>query len=149
MNDTNWFHDLTTDEARQERATLAQRVIAALGVVCLIVLVGLATNAYASDVPVHVFEDEAVRLQLFAAPCENEMAKQVAANSPLKDLQLQKAASAWVVQTPMGAFRIEYEGCWVAYTYNGRDGYAVAFEDKEIRFFPAEGFKKTKRQIGI
>jgi hypothetical protein len=47
MNDTNWFHDLTTDEARQERATLAQRVIAVLGVICLFVLVGLATNAHA------------------------------------------------------------------------------------------------------
>jgi hypothetical protein len=47
MNDTNWFHDLTTDEAKEERATLAQRVIAALGVICLIVLVGLATNAHA------------------------------------------------------------------------------------------------------
>jgi hypothetical protein len=45
--ETNWFHDLTNDEAKEERATLAQRLIAWLGVVCLIVLVGLATNAHA------------------------------------------------------------------------------------------------------
>jgi hypothetical protein len=118
-------------------------------VVVAIFLWSLPRVAWADDVPVHVFEDDAVRLQLFAAPCEDETAKQVAANSPLKDLPLKKASSAWVVQTPMGAFRIEYAGCWVEFNYRGKDGYAVAFEDKEIRFFPAEGFKKTKRQIGI
>jgi hypothetical protein len=47
MNDQEWFHDLTTDEAKEERATLAQRLIAVLGVICLIVLVGLATNVHA------------------------------------------------------------------------------------------------------
>jgi hypothetical protein len=48
MNDQEWFHDLTTDEAKEERANLAQRVIAVLGVICLIVLVGLATNVHAA-----------------------------------------------------------------------------------------------------
>ena len=47
---TRWFHDLTTDEARQERATLAQRLIAVLGVLCFVVLVGVATNAYSTPI---------------------------------------------------------------------------------------------------
>ena len=50
MTETNWFHDLTTEESKKERATLAQRVIAILGVLCFIVLVGVATNAYATPV---------------------------------------------------------------------------------------------------
>ena len=148
MIETRWFHDLTTDEAKQERATLAQRVIAALGVICLIVLVGIATDAYSQDIPLHVLEDEAVSLQLFAAPCENDTAKDVAARSPIKGLELKKAASKWLVQTPMGAFRLDYAGCWVEYTYRGKHGYAVAFEDGELRFFPAEGFKKVKGGTG-
>ena len=110
-----------------------------------------AAKVYATEVPAHAFEDEVVKLRLFNAPCENAEAKAVAANSPLASLadKLQRADSTWLVQTPMGAFRLDFGGCWVEYTHNGRQGYAVAFEDKEIRFFPAEGFKKTKGTIGI
>lgn len=140
------YPELTSDDAKHQRCFMRRVILAILAAVGLFIVI---YEARAQDVPVHVFDDEAVQLQLFAAPCENDTAKHVAENSPLKGLELKKAASKWVVQTPMGAFRIDYAGCWVAYNHNGRDGYAVAFEDKEIRFFPAEGFKKTKRQIGI
>jgi hypothetical protein len=107
-------------------------------------------KAQAEEIPVHVFEDERVSLKLFAAPCEHDGAKALAANSPLKDAanKLQKAESTWLVTTPMGLIRLDFSGCWVEYTHNGRQGYAVAFEDGEIRFFPVEGFKRTKGQSG-
>ena len=116
----------------------------------LIVVVAIwATKAYAEEVPLYVFEDEAVSLSLFSGPCENETANAAAQNTPLKGLKLQKAASVWVVQSPVGLLRIGYAGCWAELNYRGRQGYAVAFEDGEVRFFPAEGFKKTKGGTGV
>lgn len=150
MQETNWFHDLTTDDAKEERQTLAQRVIAVLGVICALVLLGLATNAAAEGVlpPAHVYEGDGVSLQLFNAPCESDEAKALAAQSPLGALvdKLQRANSTWLVMP----FRIhaDFAGCWVEYTHNGKQGYAVAFEDGEIRFFPLENFK-AKGQTGV
>jgi hypothetical protein len=136
------------EDARHERNYL-RRIVGA--VVAGIVIGGSLlywAKANAEEIPVHVFEDESVSLKLFAAPCEHDGAKALAANSPLKDAadKLQKAESTWLVTTPMGLIRLDFSGCWVEYTHNGRQGYAVAFEDGEIRFFPVEGFKRTKGQ---
>ncbi|HEU4344754.1 MAG TPA: hypothetical protein VFU31_24630 [Candidatus Binatia bacterium] len=141
---------LIQHDVKEERATLAQRIIVALGVICGAALLMLALEARAEEIPVHVFEDEGVTLQLFAAPCEDEKARAAVINSPLNELtgKLQKAASWWSVLTPIGPTSMGFAGCWVEFTWRGKQGYAVAFEDGEIRFFPADGFKKTKGQIG-
>lgn len=109
-----------------------------------------ALRRTAEEIPVHVFEDDSVALRLFAAPCENDAAKLAVAGSPVQALadKLQKATSNWRVMSPVGIIRVDYAGCWVEFTWRGTQGYAVAFEDGELRFFPAEGFKKTKGQIG-
>jgi hypothetical protein len=67
MDDTNWFNELTTEESKEERANLAQRLIAWLGVVCLIVLVGLAT---AQAAPLYSAEVEGVRIVLTDEDCK-------------------------------------------------------------------------------
>ena len=68
MNDTNWFHDLTTDEAKEERATLSQRVIAGLGVICLIVLVAVATSAHAA--PMAEASEDGAKITLTDEACK-------------------------------------------------------------------------------
>ena len=65
--DQDWFHDLTTEDSKQERATLAQRVIVVLGVICALVLVGLATNAHA--IPLFQAEAEGIKIVLTDEDC--------------------------------------------------------------------------------
>lgn len=139
-----------TDLNKDDRSRLRGIVGWILAASFIGALVIYATKAWAEEVPVHVFEDEAVSLQLFAAPCENEAAKLAIANSPIQDQadKLQRATSNWAVTTPMGIIRVDFAGCWVEFTWRGKEGYAVAFEDGELRFFPAEGFKRTKGQTG-
>jgi hypothetical protein len=67
MDDTNWFNELTTEESKEERASLAQRLIVGLGVVCLIVLVGIAT---AQAAPLYSAEVEGVRIVLTDEDCK-------------------------------------------------------------------------------
>ena len=114
MNDTNWFHDLTTDESRQERATLAQRLIAWLGVVCLIVLVGLATNAYA-EARFQVVADGA-KVVLFDDKC----AVSAVANLPYK--------ATWEEKGKV------YQGCWGARPDAGV--VMFYFDDKSVGIIP-------------
>lgn len=176
MSDQEWFYGLTTDEAKEERATLAQRVIAILGVICALVLVGLATNANAEITtaqhaeitvvglatnanaqlaPLHVYEDSDVKLQLYAAPCDNDKARDALEGSPAKGLgdKLQKATSTWMMRgvTPLGVIEIpeDFPGCWVEFEWQGKKGYAVGFSDGESRFFLKEGFEKAKGQTGV
>jgi hypothetical protein len=67
LDDTNWFNELTTEESKEERASLAQRLIVGLGVVCLIVLVGIAT---AQAAPLYSAEVEGVRIVLTDEDCK-------------------------------------------------------------------------------
>jgi hypothetical protein len=145
------------DEIRpytNQRATFREWVGYFLGVFSLVLLVVLATNAYGQEVkiPLHVYEDDGVTLHLFAGPCESEEAKAaINAFPPLKDLadKFRRADSTWLVQTPFGGVRAAFAGCWVPFTFRGKDGYAVAFEDGEIKFVPADALKKTKGMVGV
>ena len=120
MNDTNWFHDLTTDEARQERATLAQRLIAWLGVVCLIVLVGLATNAYAAPQAQAVADGATIILT--DEPCK------------LKEVTNLKFRATWSEKGK------KYEGCYAVHPY----GLIVAyFSDGAVAIMPMDAFTKV------
>jgi hypothetical protein len=67
LDDTNWFNELTTEESKEERASLAQRVIAFLCVICLIVLAGIAT---AQAAPLYSAEVEGVRIVLTDEDCK-------------------------------------------------------------------------------
>jgi hypothetical protein len=63
---------LNTEESKQERATLAQRVIAVLGTLCLVLLLCIAvawpTKAFAA--PVYQAEVEGVKIVLTDEPCK-------------------------------------------------------------------------------
>ena len=114
--ETSWFHDLTTDEAKKERATLAQRVIAFLGVVCLLVLVGIATDAHADP-----------RFQVVA-----DGAKVV--------LHDDKCAVAEVTNLPYKATWEEkgkvFQGCWGARPDAGV--VMFYFDDKTVGIIPMQ-----------
>lgn len=151
--DTEWSEGKrveVTDLNKDDRSRLRPIVGAVLAAMLIGGSLIYAVRAWAEEIPVHVYEDEGVALQLFAAPCEDEKARAAVINSQLNELtgKLQKAASWWSVLTPIGPTSMAFAGCWVEFTYRGKQGYAVAFEDGEIIFFPAEGFKKTKGQIG-
>ena len=121
MNDTRWFHDLTTDESRQERATLAQRVIAWLGVLCLIVLIGLATDAYAGPMAQTVTNDGA-KIVLTDEPCA------------LKEVTNLKYRATWTEKGKV------FQGCYAVHPF----GVVVAyFTDGAVALMPIDAFTKV------
>jgi hypothetical protein len=121
-DNTRWFHDLTTDEARQERASLAQRVIAALGVICLIVLAGIATNAYA-DPRFQVVADGA-RIVLHDDKC----AVGAVVNLPYK--------ATWEEKGKV------FQGCWGARPDAGI--VMFYFDDKTVGIIPMQELTAVK-----
>jgi hypothetical protein len=112
--ETNWFHDLTTDDAKEERATLAQRLIAWLGVVCLIVLVGLATNAHAGPRFQVVADGAKVVLH------DDKCAVSAVANLPYK--------ATWDEKGKV------FQGCWGARPEAGI--VMFYFDDKSVGIIP-------------
>ena len=146
MNDTNWFHDLTTEESKEERATLAQRVIAVLGVLCLIVLVGVATNAYAEVIPLHVLEKDGVQIRLMDGPCVD--ARSIMMIRPDALPRFKAIHSTWPEKD---GSRKDYAGCWASLTAQesgSEDGFLVIFSDGESGFVPKSEFKKVRGQVG-
>jgi hypothetical protein len=112
--ETNWFHDLTTDDAKEERATLAQRLIAWLGVVCLIVLVSLATNAHAGPRFQVVADGAKVVLH------DDKCAVSAVANLPYK--------ATWEEKGKV------FQGCWGARPDAGV--VVFYFDDKSVGIIP-------------
>jgi hypothetical protein len=112
--ETNWFHDLTTDDAKEERATLAQRLIAWLGVVCLIVLVSLATNAHAGPRFQVVADGAKVVLH------DDKCAVSAVANLPYK--------ATWEEKGKV------FQGCWGARPEAGI--VMFYFDDKSVGIIP-------------
>lgn len=121
MNDTNWFHDLTTEESKQERATLAQRLIAVLGVLCFIVLVGIAPNAYAGPVAQTVTEDGA-KIVLTDDPCK------------MKEVSNLKYRATWTEKGKV------FEGCYAVHPYGVIVTY---FSDGAVALMPMDAFTKV------
>jgi len=115
MIETRWFHDLTTDEAKEERATLSQRVIAFLGVVCLIALVVVATNAHAD--PRFQVSTGDIRVVLHDEPCA---LKDQITNLPYRAVWYEKGQV--------------FEGCWGA---RPDEGVVLSyFSDKTVGLIP-------------
>jgi hypothetical protein len=114
MDDTNWFNDLNTDEAKEERATLAQRLIAWLGVVCLIVLVGLATNVHAGP-----------RFQVVADGAKVVLHDDKCAVSAVKNLPYK---ATWEEKGKV------FQGCWGARPDAGV--VMFYFDDKSVGIIP-------------
>lgn len=77
MDDTPWFHDQTTEEAKAERATLREivvKVYTVIGALCVLFLIALAatwpTQAYAEEESVTMVAEVGTnRLFLFKDPC--------------------------------------------------------------------------------
>lgn len=148
MNETNWFHDLTTDEAKEERQTLAQRVIAWLGVVRLLVLVSVATQTHAVEIPVQVLEKDGITIRLMNTPCVDPVS--VAAINPAFLARFKGLESVWPEKD---GSRKAYAGCWVELKAGEsgafEDGFLVVFSDGESGFIPKTEFKKTRGQVGV
>jgi hypothetical protein len=132
MIEQNWFHDLTTDEARQERATLAQRVIAALGVVCLIVLVGLATNAYAAPVFKSEHGGHPVVLKLLETPCKPKVMAHIQ-----RKIRPEFHADMRAAKLTYGG--ADWDSCWIAV-----DGhvYSIDEEGAPLQPIPLRAFNE-------
>ena len=148
-DNTRWFHDLTTDEARQERATLAQRVIAVLGVVCLIVLVGIATNAAAQEVPVHVLEQDGLVVRLMPGPCVEPQGKAFFGMVPEYAPRAKALQSVWRYQD--GSNR-PHAGCWLELSAKESGApeamIILFFDDGERHVVPKSIFTKKNGQSG-
>lgn len=129
MRETNWFHDLTTDEAKEERATLAQRLIVWLGFVCFLVLVGLATSASAAPLFKNVGNDgRPMSLRLLDAPCTNsKVVTHLIANvkpefiSQFKSAVLHYGGRDWA-------------SCWIEY-----QGFVLSYDEEGAPFAPPTG----------
>lgn len=128
MNDTRWFHDLTTDEAKQERRTLAQRLIAALGALCLVVLVLLAatwpTKANALPIAQTVTQD-GQKIVLTDEECRLDAVKNL------------KHRATWTENGKV------YEGCYGVHPAGVVLGY---FADKTVVMIPVQTFTQV---IGV
>jgi hypothetical protein len=127
MQETNWFQDLTTDEARQERANLAQRLIAGLGAVCLIVLVLLAatwpTKAHAD--PRFQVSTDKFRVVVYDEPCK--LTDQIS-NLPYR--------ATWQEGSKV------YEGCWAPRTEI--EAVVFYFADKTVGIIPFGALKPVQ-----
>jgi hypothetical protein len=141
---------LNTQASREERATLAQRLIAVLGALCLVLLVCIAvtwpTNAHAQDIPLHVLDKDGVQIRLMDSPCVD--ARSIMMIRPDALPRFKAVQSVWPERD---GSRKEYAGCWAALTAQesgSEEGFLVIFSDGESGFVPKSEFKKVRGQVG-
>jgi hypothetical protein len=94
-----------------ERAALRDRVIFWLGIVFLAAVVSFLTNAYATEIPMHVVEHhDGVKMRLLSSPCVDKVSKDLVATAPEKFQGRAKAiASEWRAKDGSWA---PFAGCW-------------------------------------
>lgn len=141
---------LNTEESKRERATLAQRLIAVLGTLCLVLLVCIAatwpTKAHAQAIPLHVLDKDGIEIRLMDLPCED--ARSIMMIRPEALGRFKAVQSTWPEKD---GSRKEFAGCWAELTAKesgGEEGFLVIFSDGESGFIPKSEFKKVRGQVG-
>ena len=155
-HEKQWFQGQTSDDAKYERATLRQIVVAvygAIGALCLAFLLLVSatwpTKAIAEElIPVHVLDKDGVEISLMAAPCVDPVSLRLVRaehHARLKALQ-----SVWPERD---GSRKAYIGCWMELSpeESGQEGgaFLVVFEDNEHGVVPKSEFKKVRGQSDI
>jgi hypothetical protein len=132
---------------KQERMTLRERVGFWFGMACLVVLVGIATNAYAQDIPLHVLDKDGISISLMDRPCTDPVS--IGRINPQHLPRFKAVRSVWPEKD---GTRKEYAGCWATLTpeeSGSVEGFLIVFSDGESGFIPKSEFKKTRGQVGV
>ena len=102
-------------------------ILAVVGVI-LGLLAGCAQVAEPVEIPVHVYEDPAMRAQLFSTPCTGDAVKRHIRSAYLDRFKTAQAEFLML----SGEWR-SYAGCWAEFTGSevpsGRDSIGMVFED--------------------
>jgi hypothetical protein len=137
------------DEIRphsNQRATIREWAGYFLGVVSILLLVALATNAYATDIPVQVLEKDGITIRLMNKPCVEPVSVSMIVPSMLG--RFKAIESVWPEKD---GTRKAYAGCWAHLTPPEalEEGYLVVFSDGQSGFIPKGEFKKMRGQVGV
>lgn len=114
--ETNWFHDQTTEEGRAERRSIRQWAFLAFCAICglallLLAIGGCASKAYADPVTVYSSELDGVRLRLLDSPCTDNTSLMLISTAPPTLRSGWKASSSdW--RMPNGQWET-FAGCWL------------------------------------
>jgi hypothetical protein len=110
-----------------ERAELRDRVIFWLGIVCLAILVALATNAHAGT---KKYESRGGTILFLDKPCELDLKEKA-------KLRAATGTFTIVAPTPFGLMPLgqaDFKGCWK----HTAEGYETEWEDGEKITFPQD-----------
>jgi hypothetical protein len=111
---------LTSEEAREARESLRDRILVWAGAICLFVLFLLAVtyplNAHSEEIPVYVIDQHpGVRLQLLPSPCADAVSKMIAQQLSPEPFHSRWKASKSQWQMQDGSWK-EFDGCWLEVT---------------------------------
>lgn len=107
---------LTSEEAREARESLRDRILVWAGAICLFVLFLLAVtyplNAHSEEIPVYVIEQDGVRLRLLNTPCSDGVSTMMAIqlSPPPFHPRWKASESDWRMQD--GSWKT-FGGCWL------------------------------------
>jgi hypothetical protein len=149
MLENPFYHN---EDAKAERSFL-RKVIAVLGAVCFLVLIALATDAHAQDIPLHVLDKDGITISLMGGACEDT----VSLGLIKKEFHARAKALRSVWPERDGSRKV-YAGCWIELTKKDMgipedkkwDGaFLVVFSDGESGVIPKTEFKKVRGQVGV
>jgi hypothetical protein len=131
---------------KQERMSFREIVSYLIGVVSILLLVTLATNAYATDIPVQVLEKDGITIRLMNKPCVEPVSVAMIVPSMLG--RFKAIESVWPEKD---GSKKAYAGCWAHLTPPEalEEGYLVVFSDGQSGFIPKSEFKKMRGQVGV
>ena len=151
MNENKeWFEgDGWTDEqAKMERKSLREVVLAILAALCLSGLVIAATEAYGAEVPVHVWSDGTTTIKLMPGECTDPVVKTFLESvGELK--RFKNIESSWLYKDGK---RVDHGGCWSEFSAKETGTVAVFvlfFDDGDKHVVEKSEFLKKRGQVGV
>lgn len=113
-HETNWFHELTTDDAKEARELLRDKVITYLAIALLGWVTIASTEALAQPVVVHSMEHGNTSIRLMSGKCVDETSVyMLMMGAPQFFDRAKSISSTWA--HPDGSLH-EYPGCWMELT---------------------------------
>lgn len=150
-----WFEgrcaDLTTDEAKEDRCVLRNRMIFWACVIGVVVGGSLlyAVKVWAEEIPVHVYEEQGLSMRLMPRPCTDVRSSMIVAmNLPQYADRFRAIDSVWPMQD---GTRRNYAGCWAKFSAEeagGTEVFVLVFEDGQHFVVPKDEFLRKRGQGG-